>query len=101
MDGIFRDRENICAIFDLEFERPPLQLIGDEIPLQDARGLIYALYFHDQGMLLVILAVFGYNRHHLFCLCLNEYLLFESSLFHGMIILCGSSCVKMRLFIPP
>ena len=87
VDGIFGDGDDIGAIFDLEFERSPLQAVGDEVTPHTGGFLFSALQLDDDRVNFVMVAVIRDDVDDCLRIRYYEDLFFEGALFHGVIIL--------------
>ena len=83
VDGIFGDSDDIGAIFDLEFERSPLQAVGDEVAPYVCGFIFGAFHFDDERVDLVMLAVIRDDVDDGLRIGLDEDLFFEGALFHA------------------
>ncbi len=92
VDGILCDRNNVGSIFDFEFERPPFQVVGDEVTSNACRFICRPLHFFDQRVDFVMLGVVGDQGDDCLCVGENENLFFECALFHEVIILLILTC---------
>jgi len=82
VDGISRDSDDIRLVFDLEFERSPLQAIGDEVSFHTRGFILGAFHLDDERMNFVMLTVVREDVNDGSGIRLNEDLFFEGSLFH-------------------
>jgi hypothetical protein len=87
MDCVLCHGDDICLIFDLEFERTSLQAVCDEIALHTGRLVPDAFHLDDERMNFMMLTIVGNNVNNRSGIRVDKNLFFEGSLSHEVIIL--------------
>jgi hypothetical protein len=83
VDGVFGYGDDICLIFDLEFERSSLQAVGDEVTAHTLGFILGTFHLDDERMDLVVVAVVCDDVDDCCRVGSDVDLFFEGSLFHA------------------
>ena len=83
VDSILDYWNDICLIFGLKFERPPLQAVGNKVALHANRFFLGRLYLDDKRMDIVVVAIVRDNIDDSRRIRSDEDFFHEGSLFHA------------------